>query len=196
MIRPASVEQRSARGKRRERIQQYILAAVGVSGMLALSMVAPNVAGMFAKKVASLSQLQVRSRSAITRLSRKGLVRLVRIDGAISVEITPRGRALLALYEAKTLLARNQKWDGRYRLVAFDIPQCFKKRRDLLRTTVRNLGFLHLQHSLWIFPHDCEEVVALLKSELKLGKSVIYMVVDEIENDTWIRKHFKLPLRT
>jgi hypothetical protein len=70
MIRPASVEQRSARGKRRERIQQYILAAVGVSGMLALSMVAPNVAGMFAKKVASLSQLQVRSRSAITRLSR------------------------------------------------------------------------------------------------------------------------------
>lgn len=187
------LETTSKERRKRERIQRYVLSAVAVSGTLVLAAAAPNIAGMFARKIANLPQLRVRTKSAATRLAHKGLVRFVQRRGVTVLEITEHGRNTLALAQAKTLLAQNKKWDGRYRVVAFDIPQHLKKQRDMLRQTIRTLGFLHLQHSIWIFPHDCEEIVTLLKSELKLGKNVLYMIVDQIENDAWIRRHFKLP---
>ena len=53
-------------------------------------------------------------------------------------------------------------------------------------------GFLCIQKSVWISPYDCEELVALVKAELRIGKDALYVIVDSIENDGWIKKHFKL----
>ena len=189
-------ENLSRQRHRKEKIQQYVLAAIGVAGSLALAAAAPNVAGMFARTISNLPQMRSRTRSAANKLAQKGLIRFVERDRRTVLEITPEGSRVLALELAKKSLAKKRKWDGRYRIVAFDIPQRLKKRRDTLRRTVRSLGFLHLQHSMWVFPYDCEELVMLLKSELKLGKYIVYMIADEIENDGWIRRHFKLPLRT
>ncbi len=57
---------------------------------------------------------------------------------------------------------------------------------------MRELGFVRLQDSVWVFPYSCEEFLALLKAELKIGTSVLYMVVEEIENDKHLREHFNL----
>jgi len=57
------------------------------------------------------------------------------------------------------------------------------------------VGFLRIQDSSWLYPYDCEEFMALLKADLHIGKDVLYAVVEEIENDKWIRKHFNLPAK-
>jgi hypothetical protein len=49
-----------------------------------------------------------------------------------------------------------------------------------------------MQDSVWIFPYDCEELVALLKADFKVGKDLLYMVVEKIENDHALRLHFNL----
>jgi len=46
--------------------------------------------------------------------------------------------------------------------------------------------------SVWIFPYDCEDIITLLKKEYSFGREVLYMVVEEIEEDSRIRRHFKL----
>jgi len=53
-----------------------------------------------------------------------------------------------------------------------------------------------IQDSAWVYPYDCEEFVALLKAHLRLGKDVVYAVVEEIGNDAPIRTHFKLPAKS
>jgi len=55
-----------------------------------------------------------------------------------------------------------------------------------------DFGFLRVQYSVWVSPYDCEELIALVKAELRLGKDVLYVVVEQIENDGWIKKHFQL----
>jgi hypothetical protein len=35
--------------------------------------------------------------------------------------------------------------------------------------------------------------MALLKADMHIGKDVLYAIIEEIENDGWIRKHFSLP---
>lgn len=55
------------------------------------------------------------------------------------------------------------------------------------------IGFVRLQDSVWVYPYDCEDFVALLKAELKIGKDVLYAIVDTIEQDKNLRRYFNLP---
>ncbi|KKW42146.1 MAG: hypothetical protein UY91_C0006G0018 [Parcubacteria group bacterium GW2011_GWB1_55_9] len=89
----------------------------------------------------------------------------------------------------KLLRLDNRSYSSR-----FDVPEKRKKIRERLRFEMQEVGFLHLQDSAWVYPYDCEEFIALLKADLHIGKDVLYAIVEEIENDKWIRKHFSLPL--
>ena len=75
----------------------------------------------------------------------------------------------------------------------FDIPEKRKKIREHLRFEMQEIGFLRMQDSVWIYPYDCEEFIALLKADMHIGSDVLYAVIEEIENDARIRKHFNLP---
>ena len=113
------------------------------------------------------------------------------------MRLTKRGEERFALEQQKMSLGkeRPKKWDRRYRLVMFDVPEKRRKTRDRLRYEMQDVGFLRIQDSAWVYPYDCEEFIALLKADLHIGEDVLYAVVEEIENDAHIRKHFKLPLK-
>lgn len=57
---------------------------------------------------------------------------------------------------------------------------------------MQNIGFYRLQDSVWLYPYDCEDFIALLKADLKIGNAILYMVVEKIENDAKIKTHFSL----
>ncbi len=57
---------------------------------------------------------------------------------------------------------------------------------------MRELGFARLQDSVWVYPYDCEDLMALLKADLKIGAAVLYMVVEHIENDKQLQTQFAL----
>ena len=61
-----------------------------------------------------------------------------------------------------------------------------------MRATLVNMGFHRLQDSVWVYPYDCEDLVLMLKADLKIGKNVLYIVADAIEYDTPLRVHFGL----
>lgn len=50
-----------------------------------------------------------------------------------------------------------------------------------------------LQDSVWIYPYDCEDLVALMKADLRIGADVLYMIVERLERDKYLRRHFGLP---
>jgi phenylacetic acid degradation operon negative regulatory protein len=48
-------------------------------------------------------------------------------------------------------------WDGRWRLIIFDIPTAQNAQRERLRRYLRSRGFGHLQNSVWITPDSVAE---------------------------------------
>ena len=82
--------------------------------------------------------------------------------------------------------------DRKWRVVIFDIKEYRRKTRDKLRITLTSLGFIKLQNSVWVFPYECEDVMVMLKASYKIGNDVLYMTVDKIENDKWLKKKFLL----
>ena len=76
----------------------------------------------------------------------------------------------------------------------FDIPEKRHSLRARARGIVAGFGFVRLQDSVWAYPYDCEEAIALLKTELHIGKDLLYIIADAVEHDVPLRKQFGLSL--
>ncbi len=181
----------------RQKVVRTILQVAAVGGVLTVAMIAPNVLGAVAK-LTKQSRLFTNRRyylnQAVQKLSDKGLVVLVNNhQGRMVLRITQKGREELRRYQLGDLvIERPKKWDGNYRLIIFDIKEGRRAIRDRLRRWLLELGFVRLQNSVWVFPYECQEVVALLKSYFKIGGDVLYLVAASIENDKWLKRHFHL----
>jgi len=190
-----NVESGAKKKRIRKNVQAGLLAAIALSGVVLVAAVAPSLP-MALDKLPPLrrAKLRYQYRTALGRLAAQGLVTFEKRDGKSYARITDTGRKKLTfeLEKQKLDLSKKRRWNGRWRVVIFDVPERRRKVRDRLRILMQELGFVRLQDSVWVFPYDCEEFVALLKAELKIGSAVLYMVVEEIENDKHLRKHFGL----
>ncbi len=186
------IERRGKKRKQKRDFQRALLMTVQAVGLLALVAVPSNLPIALHK----LGMLPTRPRdsSSVNRarraLLRKGLLARNR-EGFL--RLTPRGEAHLSRLEIQEdLLKPHRRWDGRWRVLIFDIPEKRKHLREKVRNSLRAVGFVRLQDSVWVFPHDCEEFVALLKADFKIGKDMLYMIVDEMESDEFLKKRFGL----
>jgi len=128
-------------------------------------------------------------KTVASRLSRKGLLKFE--DSHYS--LTHAGEKLwndwqLSEYKIK----QPKKWDGKWRVLIYDIPENKKKAREKVREILKAAGFVKLQDSIWVYPHDCEDVIGIMKNELEIGKHLLYMIVDQIEDDRFLRMDFDL----
>lgn len=184
----------SGKRRRKQNVQNAVIASIAVAGLLAWTAVAPNTLQLLRFLPKDKFNFNYRVRTAAGRIVAKGLAKWVDKDGKKFLRLTSAGHKALALEQAKVALKnQKKKWDGRWRMVVFDIPERRRTVRFRLRRIMSEIGFVRLQDSVWVYPYDCEDFVALLKAELKVGKNVLYTIVDTIEHDKSIRLHFKLP---
>lgn len=171
-------------------LQKIILSTVAVTGIIAVGLLAPNALGAMAKLgfIPGPRQKEIINTSRI-RLIKRGLLRYE--HGKL--RLTSAGKAQLRrlrLLDYK--LKKPKHWDKKWRVLIFDIPERRKVTRNRVRAVLSRLGFERLQDSVWVYPYDCEDVLTLLKADFKVGKDMLYMVVDSIEYDSRLRSHFSL----
>ncbi|MFA6503075.1 MAG: CRISPR-associated endonuclease Cas2 [Candidatus Paceibacterota bacterium] len=184
----------SRKRKKKRDVQHAVLAAVAVTGLVAFAAVAGNALQLLDYLPNEKYNLKYRAKTAAGRLVAKKYAVWIEKDGKRYLQITPSGRKALEFEQTKfDLKNQKKKWDGRWRMVVFDVPERRRKVRNRLCAIMGEVGFVRLQDSVWVYPYDSEDFIALLKAELKIGKDVLYAIADTIENDKSIRKHFRLP---
>lgn len=189
------VETEAKRKHRNTNIQQTLLATVALAGVVLVAAIAPNAPSALAKLPGvRRAQLRYRYRTALGRLAAQGYIAFEKRDGKQYARITEEGSKVLAFEQEKAKLSniKKKRWNGRWRVVIFDVPERRRQTRDRLRDIMKEVGFVHLQDSVWVFPYDCEDFITLLKTKLKIGAAILYMVVEHIENDKHLREHFGL----
>jgi len=189
------VEAEAKKIRRRDNIQKALLTTLLIGGMIMVG-AAPriNILKLLGNKKRNPYRFKHQVNDALMRLASKGFVVFIIKNGRKLASITPEGQRVLALEEQKTALQlqKKKRWDKRWRVVIFDIPEYRRGTRDKLRLTMRTAGFYRLQDSVWLYPYDCEDFMALVKADLKIGNAILYMVVEKIENDQKIKTHFSL----
>lgn len=181
--------------EKRADIQRIILGVIGIAGLISLALVAPNAIQMlqlFKRK----SNFRYRSSHYIDgivgKLQKKGWVWIEKRNGQSFLRLTGRGELELLKYKLREKIMEKKKWDGKWRLVIFDVKEFKRGVRDVIRKNIISFGFVRLQDSVWVYPYDCEDVIILLKAHCRIGKEVLYLIVEKIENDAWIKRKFSI----
>lgn len=184
------LEQSSRKRTRNNNIQKIILQAVATAGVLSVALLAPNALQAFRQIGLFPKQRQKEIfNSSRNRLIKAGL--LTYEDKFI--RLTAKGEAKLRQLEKHNYkLEKPRRWDKKWRVLIFDVPEKRRGIRDKVRNTITSVGFMKLQKSVWIYPYDCEDFVNLIKADFKIGKDLLYLIVDSVENDREIRTHFQL----
>lgn len=188
-----TMEKRNTIAIRRTKINTAIISIVAVAGIIAVAAVAPKLINLFGKSK-YLRQRLFQSRSRLSSLIARGYLAIEVKSGKKYVRLTQKGEHFSALIQDGAVpLKKPRRWDGKWRLLIFDIPESRKKIRGQIRSMLTAIGFIRLQDSVWVYPYDCEDYMILLKADLHVGKDVLYIIADQIEYDKPLRRHFNIP---
>jgi len=133
-------------------------------------------------------------KSAIQSIQRQKLIEYVRgRDGKTIIKITNKGKNKLRAFSIELVkIKKPKKWDGKWRLVMFDIPIRFTKGREALRYHLKDLNFFQFQKSAWIYPYPCEGEIIFISDFYGIGKYVEILTVESLLEDLKIKHYFKL----
>lgn len=82
------------------------------------------------------------------------------------------------------ILLSQKKWDRNWYLVIFDIPEKLRKKRNILREKLKELGFGQLQQSVWISPINYLPILEKIIFNYQLEPFVIFSQTNKIGRET------------
>lgn len=112
---------------------------------------------------------------------------------AVAVVLTDKGKKKALTYDLdKMEIKKPQKWDRKWRIVLFDIPESNKKERDGLRYRLKRLGFFEYQKSVFVHPYDCKNEIDYIVEFWFIRKFVRFIIADFLDNELHLKHHFGL----
>ncbi len=171
---------------------KQVLLVIGLAGLIVGATMCPNIGCLIPKKYRRRYPAEV-IRQAIYRLDKKGWIILKKKGDKWQIALSQQGRKVLLLYEAGVKHIRKpKKWDRKWRILIFDIPESRKTVRELIRKSLKNLSFRWIQDSVWIHPYECREVLELLRTRCGIRTQALYLRVETIDQEEKFKKYFHL----
>jgi phenylacetic acid degradation operon negative regulatory protein len=136
-------------------------------------------------KSAQLSQ-------AIYYLKKRKLIKAQTINNKTVLVLTEKGKKRKLEYDLGNIkIPEQENWDGKWRLLMFDIPESAKIAREALREKLKKLGFAKFQKSVWLHPFPCENEIDFISECFSIGQYLNLLTV-QIEDDQPLRRRFDL----
>lgn len=126
-----------------------------------------------------------RIHNTLIHLHKDGYIHLER---KIYPSLTQKG----VLYLESILQKQKTHWDHRFRIVLSDRIQTSKNNLIYIRTRLTQYGFMNFCRGVWVYPYACDAFVKLLQLEYALRTPITFLVAQDNETLTHIRKNFRL----
>ena len=118
-------------------------------------------------------------RKLIYRLKSNNYIKVKNLKGKQAIILTKEG--LSKVLKASFIIeGRKKRDDGKWTMLIFDVPEKYRKSRDLLRSILHNLGYKMFQQSVWITPYDVSEKTERLLQHYSLDEFVKIFLIEEI----------------
>ncbi|MDI6591431.1 MAG: hypothetical protein QME61_00590 [Patescibacteria group bacterium] len=119
----------------------------------------------------------------VSYLKKKGWIKIKELQEKKALILTPKGKEKILKVRNKLLLSlpRNKRKDGKWIMVAFDIPEKKKIIRNYFREKLIELGFQNFQKSIWTSPFDVLKEIQEIIQNLGIEKNVKIFLIEETE---------------
>lgn len=179
----------------RSEIVKDIISWLALAGMIYLAASSPYFIRNLLREIPKWKKYKSRNVSeAFKRLLRKKCINIETKENQIYISLTEKGRKMAGWLQIDALkIKKPKKWDGKWRIVIFDISSLKKLYREAFRGKLKQLGFCQLQKSVWVHPFNCCDEIELLRDFFGLSQKEMRLIVAEnIGPDEWLRKIFKI----
>ena len=106
---------------------------------------------------------------------------------------TRRGEHLLNEEKIwKLAIPQPKQWDGKWRMVLYDIPAKRARQRNAFRTRLKELGLELYQHSIWVYPYPLEKIVREISDFYRVSDCVLFAVAQELNREHILKQKFGL----
>lgn len=131
-------------------------------------------------------------RKSLWYLKKNKLITIQKKNKKNIINISKRGKKRLQNFKFQTMsIPKQTKWDYKWRVVLFDVPERKKTARDYFRRKLKKLGFCSLQKSTYVYPFPCKNEVYLIKNSLGINPYVYYLTTPHKELPVWVNNYFK-----
>jgi DNA-binding transcriptional regulator PaaX len=181
--------------EKEEFLTKKILVLLSVGTFLSLAVLMPGIVPVFASLLGPWKKIgKKKLKKKIFELKKRKLVSFSEtLDGQITINLTERGKAFALKYKIEEMkIQKPRKWDEKWRVVIFDIPEKKKKNRELFREKLKELGFHQLQKSVFIYPFPCREEIEFLRQNWGIAPFVLFLETDTIEEEGRLEEKFSL----
>lgn len=173
-------------------IAEIILSVLLAAGVIAVAVAMPNAVQLFKYFKPRNAYDRGRIKKSVARLERKGFIK--KKSG------TEDGFVLTTEGEKKALRAKidsmkiepQKKWDGKWRIVMFDVPENKKMARRAINLALKKLGCAQYQKSVFVTPFPCKKEIDFVGECFGSRSNIRLIVADSIEGDMPLKKSFGL----
>lgn len=114
-------------------------------------------------------------------------------DGSTTLILSDRGKKKALTYHIQKIkIPKMKKWDGKWRIVFFDIPEIYRRARESLSRSLIQAGFYPLQKSVYIHPFQCSDELDFIIEFWGVREYVRIAEADVIDNELHLKDHFNL----
>lgn len=115
-------------------------------------------------------------RAAISRMNKQGWVQSEKVGNKSYYSLTDRGQKRIDEAGKRIFKLMPEKWDGKWRIFMYNIPEEIRNVRDELRKELVWSGFGTLSSSCWISANDLEKQVFDLIEKYEIGDYVDFFI--------------------
>lgn len=140
---------------------------------------------------------QSSARVAVSQLLENGDIEKIVKNDIVCFSLTLKGYRILSDNLLKPYRGFKNGWDGKWRVVIFDIPESERGKRARIRQILRNSGFGRLTNSVYVSPFDnlevaCQKIREKIGKESKLFSFEAKQINDLVENKIIAKTAFHL----
>jgi len=115
--------------------------------------------------------------------------------GYINVQTNGNQRSIKFTNKAKLAvvdrLVERFELDGQYRFISFDIPETMKVNRNRFRRTIKRMGFIQVQKSLWVCDKNVTDFIEIAAAEYSVSEYIVYIVSNQFDARKNVEEMFK-----
>ncbi len=172
--------------------KQLLLYLLIGGGILTLSVLAPQFPYQFLRAYFKKKKFDRRKfNQTVKRLEDQGMITISQEREETVIRLTKKGKTRALKYKLEDMeIKEPKKWDGKWQIVIFDIPEEKKSARDILRDKLKELGFVKLQKSVFVYPYPCRDEIDFIKEIYEVSPYVQLITAESFDGEERVKRKF------
>lgn len=171
-----------------------LLTVAGVAGAVGIIVIAPNSIQAIDYITNKIDKKRRKSKRINEQIKNSGYFNVKKIDdNKYAITLTTKGKMLNNLndfYEFQ--ITTDVKWNNKWYIIMFDIPEVHRSTRDVIRNKIESLGMVLIQNSVYVYPYDVSEFVNVTRLVFPhITKHLLSAELVKIDGDVQLKKIFK-----